>query len=452
MGFLNFDVTLSGLLTGQNALKVTQNNIANAHTDGYARQRLEIMQNGASSQYGLDAQIGLGAYGKEVTRIVDNYLVQSVREAQNRLGYHEEMKNSLTEIETIFNESGEQSITNMMSKMFDAFADASKYPENKAYRNVLLGNSKLLTDNMNLVSRQLNDMKRTVDANIETKMGRVNQLTDKIASINKKITENATENPNTLLDERDRYMNDLSKLIDVKYTKGNGNTIDVHANGVLLVSGYQSNPITGHYSKEKEEWMLSANNTLLKPEGGEIKASIEFRNTILKGYETQLNTVSKTLITEMNKIHSAGFGLDNTTGIPFFVGTDASSMAINPDLVKNPEKIALSSKSGVVGNSDQGKLMAGLRDEKLGSLGNISVTEFHGAFVFDMATQLNVVSTNASIQTNVVDGLKEQRDNVQGVNLDEEMSNLMKFQRYYQSNAKMLGEINKTFQSLLDII
>lgn len=452
MSFLNISTSTSGLITAQKALQVTQNNIANMNTPGYAREKLVINENGASSKTGIDAQMGTGSIATSVQRIIDEYLVRQSRQTQSDVEYYNELSSTLSRVESLYNEGSDPSISNSISSFFDAFEEASKYPEDVTYRNALLGQATKLVDSVAMVSDEVSKMKTDLDVSIQTQVDKINELTSKIADINKKIAQTTTTSPNTYLDQRDAYLDELSTLVDVEIVKGDRGIVDISTKGVNLVSGSQSEKINAMYDQKSDQWIIASGSTEVKSAKGQLAADLQLRNKLIPGYEQELNAVTSTLITEVNAIHAAGYGLDGSTGINFFNGTDATSIQINTVLMNNPSQMALASVPSAPGNADNAKLLADLRNAKVMSGGTASVTDYYAMFVFDMSHDLSQAQDNLTTKNAMLISVNEQRQNVQGVNIDEEMSRLLEYQRFYQGNAKMLSTINQTFDTLMQIM
>jgi flagellar hook-associated protein 1 FlgK len=448
----NYDITLSGLFTSQQALKVTQNNISNAGTDGYARQQIDIEETGSLSKDGISGQMGNGSMVKSVKRIVDEYLIQQTRDSSAKVGYFKQLSSSLGEIENMFNENTDQSITNMMSNMFSAFEEANKYPEDMAYRQSLLGQAQTFTSTVNTISNNLNALKGEVDSQVTEKVTKINELITNIAEVNEKMAKMSTENPNSLLDERDKDLDELSNYLNISIKKDDKNVVSITSNGIDLVSGGTPHLLKANYLQSDNEWALSVGTVNYKPVNGELASAIEMRNTIIPDYETKLNDLISNVVTEVNNLHSTGYGLDDSTGNLFFTGTNASSIAVNSTLLDDPKKIALSSLVSTPGNSDIGKAIANLPTQNIASLGNITINDYYSNFVFKMANDVNVAKTNETVHEGILSGIHEQKESVQGVNIDEEMTNLLKYQKFFTANSKMLATLDKTYDSLLQII
>lgn len=453
MSYFSFDITRSGLFTAQKGLKVTQNNITNANTDGYAREQLVIGELAYNNKGSLDTQMGDGSMPLAVNRIVDEQFIKESRNQQGEVGYYGTMNSRLSEVESLFNETGDQSVSSLMKDFFNTWEEASKYPEDLAYRQTLIGKGSSLTNVINSISTQLRGIKDVSDQRIESSVGKVNELTKKIADINKKIIASPGVDANPLIDEQDRYLNELSKYVDINIQYDDKGISTISSGNGLLVSKTDAYTVKGIFDNDTQKWKLANNSGgMITPTKGSLAAEIEVRNNTINGYEDKLNTLVSTLINQVNTHHQTGYGLDGTTGVNFFDGTDAASVRISSAVENNPEKIGLSSANGKTGNSDIGKLIAALSDKPVLSGGTESLITYHQRMVFDMGTDLSNASLSEQMHENVLTQIESQKNEVQGVNIDEEMMNMMQFQHFYQANARTMQTLNSMYDSLLEVV
>jgi flagellar hook-associated protein 1 FlgK len=182
-----------------------------------------------------------------------------------------------------------------------------------------------------------------------------------------------------------------------------------------------------------------------------MQGTIDARDTELLSIQTDLDTLAGTLISEVNTVHSAGFGLSGTTGEDFFTGTDASDIAMNGTLAGNPSMIQASGVSGAVGDNSVIVQMAQLADKQHGALINQTFLESYGQTVVAMGQALNGTNTQLANQQIVESMLLRQRDSVSGVSLDEEMTDLIKFQRGFEASAKLITTIDEMLEIVMNL-
>lgn len=451
---LNYYISLSGLTTSQQFLNVTQMNIANMNTPGYAKQRLEVKANYPAGGDMIDAKIGAGVVATNLSRIRDEMLIQQSRNQQSHVGYFENATRFMSDVETIFNENGEGSVSKLFNSFFDEWEEVAKYPESLANRISLLGKAEKMVDRFNTIDKQFEVMEKELDKKISFEVDTINNTIEKIASMNKKIREVGPNVSNSMLDERDKYLDELSKKmnIEVSYDDQNPNIVTVKAGGAVVVNDAGANKINGFFDQMNQEWKLTASNVVLRPLSGSLKGELDARNQHIKAYEKDFNDMVNVFINKVNDIHRQGFGLDNTTGEDLFTGTNAGSIKLNDSILKNPEKLGISSIADTPGNSDMAKKLAELRDTKVMAGGNSSIVGFFNGYMIGIASNVYESQSNWEINQNVYMNVESERQRVQGVNMDEELANLMKYQHSYSANAKALQSVDRAFDTILQLI
>lgn len=449
---LDFSIALSGIRAGEKMISVAQNNIANASNTSYARQRVEVNAvDIPMGNSGINAQMGQGVIVEQIARIRDELLIQQSRTELGTIGYYAASRDVLSNIEIIFNEVGENAVSDLMLNFFNAFEEAGKFPELSSYRLNAAYAGKMLAEKLRGISNQLDEVKEQTDAKLTTEVGRINQLLDKVANVHKKMENVYSENANALMDERDRYLDELSQYVDVQIVhKSNPMNMEIKVGNATLLSGKTVYHVEPKYVSEKDKWVLGASDVEFKPSSGSLAGILNTRNNHIEKYESDLNSLVSNLINQVNAEHSSGFGLDGTTGMNFFLGSDIRTIELNSVLELNPEKLALSSVDGVTGNIDIAKSIANLAEKNF--MGGKTPVNYYQEYTIRLASDLNVARENEQIHIDVQKAMESQRQAVQGVNPDEEMTDLLLFQKYYQANAKALTTVNKMLDELLSII
>ena len=449
---LDFYIPLSGIRAGEKMIQVAQNNIANASNTSYARQRVELN----ASDYpigisGINAQLGSGVVVEQITRVRDELLIQQTRTESGTIGYYSAARDVLSNIEIIFNETGDDSVSDLMMNFFNAFEEASKFPEQISYRLNAIYTGKMLSEKIRGISNQLDEVKEQTDTKLITEVNKINELLQKIANIHKKMENIYSDNVNALLDERDKYLDELSSYVDVQVVhKSNPMNMEIKVGNATLLAGKTVYDIKAMYVPEKDKWVLAASDVEFKPSSGSLAGILDTRNYYIAKYEGDLNLLIGNLINEVNTLHMSGYGLDGSTGMNFFLGSDIRTIEVDPVLEVNPNKLSLSSVNGVIGNADIAKAISDLKEKPF--MGGKNPLNFYQGYTVRLASDLNIARENEQIHTDVKNAMESQRQAVQGVNIDEEMTDLLLFQKYYQANAKTLNVVNKMLEELFSII
>jgi flagellar hook-associated protein 1 FlgK len=202
--------------------------------------------------------------------------------------------------------------------------------------------------------------------------------------------------------------------------------------------------------------------------GGEAGSIVKSFNTTIPDTLGRLNQLANAVITEVNAKQSAGYGRQSPpqSGINFFMGTDASSIAIdltNPSAVlgSSPsiDNIAASASATATGDNTIALSIAGVLNKRpLASssgatlLGGLSISEYYNQTVTSIGSAVNRADTAVQSQELVVSQLTEQQDGIAGVSLDEEMTNMIKFQRAYEAAAKVISAVDEMYTTLIQMV
>jgi flagellar hook-associated protein 1 FlgK len=176
--------------------------------------------------------------------------------------------------------------------------------------------------------------------------------------------------------------------------------------------------------------------------GGSMQGTIDARDGALATLQNGVNTLASTLITQVNAIYTNGYSTSGATGATFFTGTNASDIAVNAALASNPGLMQSSGSATASGDNSVALALA-----QMSSTAQIALNgqTFDGAYEGTVASLGDAVQTannNVSNQTTVMNMLNTQRSSISGVSVDQEMTNLMSYQRAYEASAELVSTIN----------
>ena len=210
--FNTFNIAKRGLFVQQRAIEVTSHNIANANTEGYSRQRVEIQTTRPFGMPTLNSkaepgQIGTGAEVAAIQRIRDTFIDYQVRTETSTFGQYQAREKFLEEIESIFNEPSETGISTLIGKFFDSWQQLSKQANSSNARTVVAQQSAALADELNHTYTQLKNLKENLRSLIRSSVFEINNLLNQLDQINQQIigVKVAGNMPNDLMDRRDYF-------------------------------------------------------------------------------------------------------------------------------------------------------------------------------------------------------------------------------------------------------
>ena len=460
--FFGLETGVRGLLTHQQALEVTGQNMSNASTPGYSRQRAEITATDPYTEPSLTrlkvaGQMGTGSEVSEVKRIRDQIIDQQIQKQTTTQGYWSTRQDVLGQAERIINEPADANIRSEIDAYWAALQELAKTPESQPTRSTLRQTALTMTQNIRENYTSLKELRSDTNDKIVSTVTEINRYADLIAHLNKQIGEITAlgDHPNDLLDKRDLLVEQLSKEVNISTSFDALNKITIQINGIPLVNGDTADPILALSDNNKGmvhlEWSVPRHQNVVVMNGN-LAGLLQLRDEDLPKLMDSYDGLSKTLMDETNRVHRKGYGLDKSTNTSFFKGSGAADIDVT-DEIKDTEKglnrIAASSDVvGLPGNNVNAQKMADLQFKLLMLDETTTMDGFLGNIIGDLAEKSLAAQTNSTHQTTLLTSLDNRRQSVSGVNLDEETANMVKFQHGYNAAAKVIS----TNDAMLDVI
>jgi len=185
--------------------------------------------------------------------------------------------------------------------------------------------------------------------------------------------------------------------------------------------------------------------------GGSMQGTIDARDDTLLTMQTNLDTLASTLITQVNNIHQNGFSLTGSTGAAFFTGTNAATIGVNAALVGDPRLVQAAGTPGNPGDTSVALQLGQLATQHFGALGNQTFNGAYGQVVSELGHALQNANDQFGSYEAVNKMFMQLRDSVSGVSIDEEVSNLMIYQRAYQASARMVTTVDTMLDTVINM-
>lgn len=463
--FFGIEVARRALFAGQRALDVTGHNIANANTPGYSRQvatqvATDPLYVPALNRPAGAGQIGTGVAVDRIERMRDQFLEQRMRQEQQTTGRWSARRDSLAQVELMLNEPSESGIRSSLDLYWQSLQELSKNPENEAVRTLVAERAQLLGDSLQHSSRQLEQLRLDVDAAIEVNVDRVNTLSQRIATLNIQIGKVVSmgDQPNDLLDERDRLTSELSTLLDITVVDRGRGQISVAAGGFSLVEGEKGYNLTviqdvvpdgGGSGTRLGRITWADSGTTVSLRGGAIQGQLEVRDELVPSWTAKLDELASAIITETNNIHQQGFDLNGLPGGVFFVGTSARDIAVIPSIIQDVSRIA-ASRSGAPGDGSNATALAQLKQAPVLANGTASISDFFHSLVSTLGVDSQQAKRMTENQELLLDHLRGRQSEVAGVSLDEEMADLIRFQHSYGAAARAMTSVDQILEIVIE--
>lgn len=532
-----FSIGLSGLNAAQNALNTTSNNISNVYTPGYNRELTLLGERNTSG----------GVQVNDIQRQFDQYVADQLNAANSKTSALQSYQTQISQIDNLLADQ-DAGLAPLMQKFFSSLEDLASTPSDPAARQGVMGSADTLTAQFRAFQNYLQDMQNGIDGKIRDEVTQINNTADQIASLNREIALAKAKNgdaPNSLLNQRDQLVADLSQRVDVRLTVQESGTYNLSiGNGQPIVAGTRSFSLeamtsAGDPTRTVVGYRDSAGNlnelNEANLEGGSLGGLLQFRRETLDNSQNQIGQLAVSLATAFNEQHQAGTDLNGDPGQALFAvgaprafanennsggasisavygdvdqltasdydlvvtdaaagefqitrrdtgerftatldgggqlavgGTvvtlaDAGTLADGDRFTLQPTRQAAADMENLI--HDSGRIAAGLGGGSGDNENALAMQKlqdallvggaatFNGAYaamVGDVGNRTNIVQANLDAQEGLSEQLRAVQQSQSGVNLDEEAANLIRYQQFYQANAKVI----QTGATLMDAI
>ncbi|MEW6573311.1 MAG: flagellar hook-associated protein FlgK [Bacillota bacterium] len=460
--FLGFQTALRALMAQRKATETAGHNIANANTPGYSRQRVELQACDTPftvpslGRPEVPGQLGTGVDIVSIERIRDNFLDLQVRNEQGNLGNWEVRRDSLQKVEVILGEPTDNGLNNAMVEFWNAWQELSKTPESLAVRSEVRQRAITLAETIRHINGQLEQLQDDLNFNVGVTVDEINTIASQLADLNQQIARSVSvgDNPNDLRDRRDLLLDELAEMVNITVTEQPDGMVDVAIGGRNLVQGttvdaLQAVPDPLNNNFYEVQW--SSDGIPVTMTSGSLLGMIWARDTGIADVLSQLDELAVTLIDEVNALHQAGFGLDNSTGNDFFSGTGASDIAVAAGILADLNTIAAATDvAKIPGDGSNALAIAQLKDAL--TMPPAAPTGTFGDYYRSLVATVGIDTEQAVRMTEneeiLLGELENKRQSVMGVSIDEEMANIIQFSHAYQAAARVLNTLDEE----LDII
>lgn len=464
----------TSLEVNQKSIEVVGNNISNVNTEGYSRQYTELSPYPSLNFGGFF--VGQGVKVTDVSRDHDVFIQNQLVDKSSDYGYQSAQSRPLSELEGIVTIS-EDNLASDINQFFDSWQELSASPSDLVLRDIVIQRGELLSTNFNNIMNDLNTVQSNINDTLISKVGDVNSKIAEIADLNERINniEINGQSANTARDRREALAQDLAKSIGAQsYYTSNGMLSVQLPGGLPLVQGNAAMNFSTTTTGSSVTIELNAGGTTRtlseKTLGGEFQGLMYLRDTFIPNLENDMDRLAYEISTQINTQHSAGAGLDSVTGRNFFV--DPPNLAAAPPTdpwfdaargiavsVTKAEEIAAAEAPAAPGpptsliapGDNRNALIIANLDESylIGGIDNFN--SYYGKMTARVGIETNQNALSLKGAEDSVVQLENLRDGLVGVSLEEEMINLIQYQRGFESSAKFLTTVDEMMDTMLSI-
>lgn len=510
----SINIAQQALSVNQAALSVISNNISNASTTGYSKLKVNlssIINTTPSAGNTISQANSLG--GVEITsieRYSDAFLQNYYRKENSLQNYYSQYSDIATSIQNVTDEFNDNGLTTALNAFYTAANTLSSNPKDSTARETYVQSAQNLALMFNSTAKNLTDMKTSLVGNsnlpgsLESSQlyystKDANNLLDQISAVNYDIirTNANGSSSSSLLDQRDQLLSKLSEMMPITATEQENGTAKVTLGNYTLIEGDHTsayleldqttdinNPVT--FRLVDGDGAEIAKNINSSMNSGTIGATLDATgsnsskltitgvlkslDTLASGFASVINTIQTG---DPNGDGSFPLSIDPTTGLLtpateniFQASTGktdpitAANIAVNPVVLNNSGQVAAgrvakgtaaTDYQQAYGNNSNMKLVLASQSKTYDVLDYKTATGFLVDVAGNVTTKANNIDANLSNQTNVVDSIKTKLNSETGVNLDEELSNLIVYQRAYQASARVFSVCSSLMEELVNL-
>ena len=447
MSFSTLGIGASSLYAAQRAAEIAAHNVANANTPGYTKQRLStqtaIPTPGTAGVKG-DGMRGNGVQVLAIDRLRDQLSDLSFRGDAASSGAADARAEVLGRVEGVLGNYPDGA-SGALNRFFAAFEQLNRTPQDPAARANVLSGGREVAAALGTAVSQLSQVSEDVGLRMRTATEEVNALAESISGLNLAISDALTrqQSPNDLMDQRDSALDRLATLAGATVRQGQNGQVDVYVGNSVLVSGVSTRPLTVTQTSAGFGVAFTDGPAVV---GGELGAYSRAVSVDLPGIAAQIKDVAGQLADGVNALHRAGYGLDGDPAVgpdggDFYTVLPDGLIAVRADLT---ERGIAASAGGSPREGNNALLMAGLRD------GTPSMGDLLRGVNSRIGAAVATANRDAKTAAGALSGADQRRASANGVNVDEEMVDLVKFQAQYQAAARVISMADGFFDTIIN--
>lgn len=439
-----------GLKTFQVAIGTTSHNLTNVSTEGYTRQRAEV---GTTFPLKHGAHIfGTGMTTEQVVRLRMTTLDTMVQAQTSELGRWSLNRETTAALETSFGEATDAAIGGALNDFWAGWQDLTISPEGLNARQALVDRSQRVVDTFHNAVNRLDAENTGLNLSITDAVADANDRILSIAELNREISraEFGGQHANDLRDRRDLLVDGLSALTDINVVEQPNGQIDIDVNGDVLVSGVNAFTLNAVLNAATNHVEVELAGNPLAFSSGKFQGFVD-SFAALDTTRAGLDELASALITEVNALHATGTDMNGNPAGAYFAGADAATIALDPGVAADASLVAAST-TAAPGATDLALALAGLRDTKVlpGGSPVMTLNDRFNNLVLELGSDARRAYQSSEDFSAAVDTLIERRESISGVNMDEELTNLMAFQRAYEACARLVSTVDEMMDHIIN--
>jgi flagellar hook-associated protein 1 FlgK len=465
--FHSLNIGSESLFASRQGVDTAGHNIANAQTEGFSRQRINLEQRAPSETRGV--VIGNGVFVKNITRAHDSFLEKQINDTHQEAGQSSARLDSMKPLEAIYSPELGNGLATELDKFFNSLQDLSNFPEELPIRTSVKENAQNVINAFHHIDESLKIHRDYINNRIAGEVSEASGMVEQIAKLNiaiKGAETSSSKEVSDLLDQQDKILRELTQKMDISYYRGD--------QGMVVVRGPAETLLVDRGSFAKIDVSRAGDGNLYdivvldgaayKPtvvthenKRGRLAGMVEVRDRVVPNLLDSNNKMAGAFAGSMNDIHREGFGLKNykeTTGRNFFEISSnpdevASTLKMDDLIIESANAISVAASPNAPGDNVLVNNMLRLREQKV--MGDATLNDYYANYVGVFGLDLVRTQQTKDADDTLIRNLNARRDSVAGVSMDEEATNLLKWQANFTASSKVITTVDEMIETVLQM-
>jgi flagellar hook-associated protein 1 FlgK len=459
VSFFGIRLASRALQAHQRALEVTGQNIANVNTPGYSRQAAvlgSVSGPGAATldRAGSPLAIGGGVDTAQVLRTHAAWLDRTAAVLTGRLGQGVMDERIAGQVERLLAEPTETGLQATLDRFFTAFGSLADRPDDLAARSHATRTAAELAQRFQQLTEGVETLQRNLVELASDTLDGVNLLAEQVASLSTEIRLSAAAgaSPNELMDQRDQILNEIVRRTGASVSGQESGEVVVSIAGRTLVQGEAVFPL--QLASDGSLRVVTPGGEDVEGIGGELGAMRDWTAAVLTEYRSRIAAIRDGLAGAVNALHGSGKDLDGAPGESFFLTDAEGNLAVNPVLLQDPRRLAAG--DGSAGDGGVARAIAGLRNADGSGMapgsgvGTPTPTSAYRALVAEIGERGNESRRRLEHTEAALQQVRAVQASESGVNLDEELAQMVSVQHAYTASARLLATYDELLATLIE--
>jgi flagellar hook-associated protein 1 FlgK len=468
--FHTLGVGSESLYANRQGVDTTAHNIANAQTEGYSRQRVDLTQREPIRRNNL--LIGNGVYAGDIKRSHDKFVERQLISATNAASQSGAKLDAMRDLESIFDPELTSTVSTELGKFFDSLHTLSVFPEQISSRTAVYEQAKTLSSSFQRTDQNLRDQRGNLNNKVASEADAISNMLETIAKLNIRIQELETgpaSDANDLRDQRDLMVRALSEKIDIQYYEDKWGMVTIRGPGeTLLVEGKQHASFAVRTNSENDfmnDFLVfdfeggRPRNITSKVTGGSVGAMLDVRDNVVTNLLEKNHAMANSLVTEFNAVHRQGFGTRDfkfSNGLDFFnplsdPSRAAEEIQVSSEIQNSTDAIAAASTPNAPGDNVIVNMLHSIKEKPIMADGSASLNAFFADYVGSLGIETMRAGHVKDADHLLKADLDSKRESVSGVSLDEEAANMIKWQTAFTASSKVITTVDEMLETVLSL-